>query len=279
MAKQRMVNTKFWDDTYIIELESLEKLLYLYLLTNSLTNLSWIYELSIRRITFDTWIDKTMVLKIFEIFKNSNKIYYYEWWIFIRNFIKNQNSSPSIWKWIKREVENVPKHIISEIVAIDKKILIPYIDSIDTPYTPPIQEGIPNLTKPNLTKPNLNGTVITEIPIVPKVTTLELYIKKEFTIEFVKEVYNKYWMSKDDFQEECTWFVDYWREKSINWKKEKREKEKTFDPKLRFRTWMKNNKKWSNRVVVNSEDEERNKKLEDIERKKSLLFNNLKNAN
>tara|TARA_R110000764_G_C11012290_1_gene383402 strand:+ start:1469 stop:1585 length:117 start_codon:yes stop_codon:yes gene_type:complete len=38
---------------------------------------------------------------------------------------------------------------------------------------------------------------------------------------------------------------------------------------------MRNNKKFSNRVIVNSEDEERAIKLAEIERKKKLLFNKL----
>jgi hypothetical protein len=80
-------------------------------------------------------------------------------------------------------------------------------------------------------------------------------------------------MTKEEFKEECNDFVLYWKEKSINWKKERWEKEKTFDPKLRFRTWMKNNKKWSNRVIVNSEDQERKQKLAELEEKRKNLFN------
>ena len=109
--------------------------------------------------------------------------------------------------------------------------------------------------------------------VVPKVTTLESHIKTEFNLDFITEVYSKYWMTKEDFQEECNSFVEYRKEKSINWKKERWEKEKTFDPKLRFRNWMKNNKKFSNRIIVNSEDEERKIKLADIERRKKELFN------
>ena len=119
-----------------------------------------------------------------------------------------------------------------------------------------------------------NIVVSSEIT-VPKVTTLESHIKNWFTNEFMTEVYSKYDLKKEEFQEECNTFLEYRKEKSINWKKERWEKEKTFDPKLRFRNWMRNNKKFSNRVIVNSEDEERAIKLAEIERKKKLLFNKL----
>jgi hypothetical protein len=37
----------------------------------------------------------------------------------------------------------------------------------------------------------------------------------------------------------------YWSEKSINWKKEKREMEKTFEVNRRFSKRLDNNKKWN----------------------------------
>jgi hypothetical protein len=114
-----------------------------------------------------------------------------------------------------------------------------------------------------------------ENSIAPKVTTLEIYIKKDFSLEFITDIYNKYNLSKDDFQEECEMFVEHWKEKSPNWKKERWEKEKTFDPKLRFRKWMKNKKDWSKTTVVNLWDEDRKNQLAEIERKKALLFNKL----
>lgn len=81
--------------------------------------------------------------------------------------------------------------------------------------------------------------------VATKVATLQTYIKDEFTSEFISDIYNDYGINKEDFQEECIAFVNHWTEKSPNWKKERWEKEKTFDPKLRFRTWMRNNKKWN----------------------------------
>lgn len=39
-------------------------------------------------------------------------------------------------------------------------------------------------------------------------------------------------------------FIDYWTEHSLNAKKFRAEKEKVFDIKKRFNTWMRNQKKW-----------------------------------
>lgn len=120
-----------------------------------------------------------------------------------------------------------------------------------------------------------NIVVSSEI-IETKVSTLQEIIKNTFSLEFITEVYNKYSMSKEEFKEECELFDWYWNATLLKWRdkwKPRWEGEKTFDAKLRFRTWIKNNDKWSNRVIINSEDEERRIKLEEIERLKKIMYN------
>src|SRR5436309_789071 len=61
MATQRLVNTNFWKDTYIIDLDPTQKLLFLYFLTSPRTSLAGVYEISLREAAFDTGIDRDMV--------------------------------------------------------------------------------------------------------------------------------------------------------------------------------------------------------------------------
>jgi len=91
MSKLRSVNTHFWQDNYIIDLDPIEKLIFLYLLTNEQTNMLGIYELHIRRISFDTGIDKDMVLKVFDRFEEKGKAKYLDGYVILRNFIKHQS--------------------------------------------------------------------------------------------------------------------------------------------------------------------------------------------
>jgi len=111
MSKLRSVNTKFWDDGYIISLDPVEKLLFLYNLTNPLTNICGAYEISLRRIAFDTGIDQDTVLKIFERFEKANKQTYKEGWLVIHNFIKNQSLNPKVREGIKIGLNNAPKWV------------------------------------------------------------------------------------------------------------------------------------------------------------------------
>ena len=66
MAKQRMIKTSFWTDSYIETLSPTEKLFYLYLLTNEAVDLCGIYELSKTRMAFETGIDAQDIHDLFE---------------------------------------------------------------------------------------------------------------------------------------------------------------------------------------------------------------------
>lgn len=116
MAKQRVISTHFWDDGFVSGLGPMEKLLFLYLLTNPLTTIAGCYEITVRRICFDTGIDEKTVMQIFEKFAESGRIVYRDGWILIVNFIKNQSRNPKIEKGIEEAVKCCPdwaKHRLS----------------------------------------------------------------------------------------------------------------------------------------------------------------------
>jgi len=110
--KNRYVNTKFWTDNYISNLDPTEKLIFIYLLTNPLTNLSGIYEIQLKRIAFDTGIEKEMVDKILQRFEKDDKIAYYNGWIIIVHFMKHQKINPSIRKSIEDNIKKVPEDVM-----------------------------------------------------------------------------------------------------------------------------------------------------------------------
>ena len=117
-----MVNTRFWDDDYTSNLDPIEKLLFLYFLTNTSTNICGVYEIPLKKIANETGIDKEMVLKIIQRFTKDLKIFYRDGWLVVRNFIKHQNQrSPKIQRGIEIELENAPEHIrnLLELKGID----------------------------------------------------------------------------------------------------------------------------------------------------------------
>ena len=129
MAKTIMLNSRFWEDNYISELDSIEKLLFLYCLTNPRISLSGIYEVPLRNISLDTGIDRVLIPDIFKKFETDKKIAYFDGWICIINYPKHQNyQSPTILKGVENEFKLIPQLIV------DKCLIIGY--PIDTLYIP-----------------------------------------------------------------------------------------------------------------------------------------------
>lgn len=158
MAKQRYINTKFWDDSYISNLDPSEKLIFLYCLTNPCTNISGAYEIPLKRIAFDTGFDCDMLLKIFSRFERDDKIIYKDNWIVILNFIKHQNTqSNTVITGINENLKNSPewvKHTLSirypyGIIYLDLNLNL-NLDLDDDSGTTPKHKVNNKLTVPSL---------------------------------------------------------------------------------------------------------------------------------
>lgn len=113
---------------------------------------------------------------------------------------------------------------------------------------------VENVRPSNIKSSQVTSSKIKESNIVvsseiteTKVSTnnLQELIKDTFDSSFIENLNDKYKLSKEDFNEQCGLFYNHWSETSPNWKKQRWQKEKTFDPKLRFYKWLSNNKKWT----------------------------------
>ena len=128
MSKTRYIKTDFWSDQFIEWLSVEEKLLYIYLFSNEKVDLCGAYEISLKKISFETGISiKNVELAIIE-FSKKWKVFYRDWYIFMKNFTKHLTKSPSIDQWIERSKNALPK---------------PIQDLIYTVYTGCIGDGLP----------------------------------------------------------------------------------------------------------------------------------------
>lgn len=204
MNKRRYVSTSFWDDWYITECDPIEKLMFLYFLTNTLTNVAWIYEIPFRRISYDTWIDKEMVSKILERFSKKWKIFYIDWWIYIRNFEKHQNIENSkIKEGINRIKQWIPSSILEKIWVIDESYITHRWVSINLDLDLDSDLDASNDAPPIKEKPTLKNIITDQSLIETR------------------------WV--DLLQE----FINYWCERDKKWN-ERRTKEKTRELDLRL---------------------------------------------
>ena len=135
-----MINTRIWSDTWVSGLDPLEKLLFLYFLTNTYTNISGIYELPMKVAAVETGIDPSMFEKMLPHLEP--KIVYKHGWVILPNFPKYQNTeSPKIVMGIQRELANVPKDIYTLSIGYGYPIALNLtkLNSI-CGETPPIEE-------------------------------------------------------------------------------------------------------------------------------------------
>jgi hypothetical protein len=80
----------FWDDEWICSLKPIEKLLYVYLLTNPLTNIAGVYKITGRRICFDTGLTPKQIQEFMAKFQDAHKAIRMGEYIVIINAPKHQ---------------------------------------------------------------------------------------------------------------------------------------------------------------------------------------------
>lgn len=115
--KLRSINTKFWEDPWVEGLSPKDKLLYLYLITNSKTNMLGIYEVSVSKISFETGLTKIEIDKAFKGFERVKKAYHIDNFIILANFLKNQKMNPNMLKSAKKEHETLPQWLLDMLFA------------------------------------------------------------------------------------------------------------------------------------------------------------------
>jgi hypothetical protein len=108
MAKCRMVNTHFWKDPYVRQLQAGDKLLFLYLLTNPSANIAGAYEIALDEVASDTGMAEKRVLEAFDRFSEAGKVLYKDHWILLKNFIKHQSKSEKVEKGIVDALKDSP---------------------------------------------------------------------------------------------------------------------------------------------------------------------------
>lgn len=133
MATQRYISTSFWDDAWIQTLDPTEKLLYLYLISNPLTNIAGAYKITTRRIVFDTGIQDEKVKSILDKFNSAGKACMHGEYMIIPTWPKHQ-------QWEKRTkikygIEAVLKEMPEDVLKYMVSIGYAYpIDMVSIPY-------------------------------------------------------------------------------------------------------------------------------------------------
>lgn len=115
---KRYVSTSFWDDEWVQTLNLVEKGVYLYLLTNPLTNIAGVYKLSPRRIVFDTGLEENEMEKIMDKFEKAGKAYRHGEFVIIPSWPSHQAINTNVDKGIRRILKTLSYEVISFLVEV-----------------------------------------------------------------------------------------------------------------------------------------------------------------
>jgi hypothetical protein len=165
MATYRKLHTTFWTDPFVEKLTQEQKLFYVYLITNTKTKQSGIYEISKSYMRYETGFSLEQITELITHFIKLDKIVYSKSTdeIGIKNFLKHNFSySHSVLQCILTDLSEVKnKTLIAELYTKDYVVelnkapdikkkdgtiisgiytpLVEYLQSIYTMYTLPTQ--------------------------------------------------------------------------------------------------------------------------------------------
>ncbi|AFG37643.1 zinc ribbon domain-containing protein [Spirochaeta africana] len=121
MATQRYISTSFWDDKWVRSINPMDRYLYMYLMTNPLTNIAGVYEITIDRIAFDTGIDERSLRPMLESLSEAGKVHYYqEEWIIIPTWPKHQQyeKRSRIKEGIEKILRDLPAELLQYLIQV-----------------------------------------------------------------------------------------------------------------------------------------------------------------
>ena len=221
MSKLRSVDTVFWTDPYIQDCTPDEKLIFLYFLTNPLTNLAGVYEISKKQIAFDTDLPTDEVGKAIEKFISDRKALYVDGFIILPNHSKHQKLNESMRINIERVIKSLPDSVRSAVREIETG-RTQAADRVDAPRKE-VKEKVKKEVEKEPTK---------SAPAKPKPEGATLHLRatnfRKDVFDIGLEKYGKPMISA---------FVDYWNEPNRSHTILRHEGEKYFDISRRLSTW------------------------------------------
>ena len=135
MADYRQIHTKIWNDEWFLDLDSQEKLLFIYLFSNPRACLAGIYDIPLRVIAFDTALDLAVIAEALKKFESKGKVFYDNGWVFIPKLVKynaGNIASPKVKANLRVTIDAVKDNRLKQLWIRHYGSLIGYQYSINT---------------------------------------------------------------------------------------------------------------------------------------------------
>lgn len=141
----RILQTRIYRDSWFNELTPIEKLTFIYLLTNEYVTLIWLYECPDKRILYELGISQSQLNSCKEKFSTDGRVAFKEGWVFLVNSYKYETYSGDKNESAKQKMLST---ISKSILDWYKSILDRGIDrGMHTPSIPPISHNTISINK------------------------------------------------------------------------------------------------------------------------------------
>ena len=242
MADYRTIKPTIWSDPYFEELNSYEKLLYIYLFSNPHINNAGVMKVSHRKIIFETFADEAQFKSAIEKFQKDKKVMLFNEYIYVCNFVKHQtNTSPKMLANIYKQLELIPRNIVSVINQQYPELKIPqrYLtNTVSIPLGYPtdgLEEEWERELEGEDEKEREGENVTPKIQTTDKFTPptlqeVQAYADNSFMEMDVSQFYEHYtatgWeMSNGRYPKDWTALLRLWRSREKDFKRGKRKSE------------------------------------------------------
>lgn len=111
METRRYINVRTWSETWFEDLSAADKLVWIYLNTNSSTNMLGAYSTSIRRLAYECHISEPAVRRSIKKLEVIKKVIYQEGYVIIIDWMSQQSMNPSMKIAARKEYDKLPAQI------------------------------------------------------------------------------------------------------------------------------------------------------------------------
>lgn len=111
METRRYINVRTWSETWFEDLSATEKLVWIYLNTNSATNMLGTYSTSIRRLAYECHVSEQVVRRSIKKLEVINKLIYQDGYVIIIDWMAQQAMNPSMRIAARKEYDKLPGKI------------------------------------------------------------------------------------------------------------------------------------------------------------------------
>lgn len=115
METRRYINVRTWSENWFETLSASEKLVWIYLNTNSSTNMLGVYSMTVRRIAYECHISEPAARRNIKKLEDIKKLIYSDGYIILIDWMAQQAMNPSMRIAAQKEYDKLPEEICAQL--------------------------------------------------------------------------------------------------------------------------------------------------------------------